>query len=163
MATKTDLSTLNCSLAGALSLVGDGWSLLIIRDALLGVSRFGEFQKSLGLARNILAHRLRRLVDDGILFRGGSARRPTYGLTKKGEALAPAIIALMQWGDRWVSMGRAPIIVTDQNGQELAPIVLEAGGRAVSFGELRFRAGEGAQARTGAFLEWMAPRLNARA
>src|SRR5580693_7522306 len=128
---KVDISKLNCSVAGALSIVGDWWSLLIVRDALLGVRRFGEFKQSLGLARNILADRLRRLVDDGVLAREGSERRPLYRLTEKGRDLAPAVIALMQWGDRWVSRDGAPVVVTDAKGREVDPIGLQAGGQAL--------------------------------
>src|SRR5271165_6091981 len=125
---KTDLSKLNCSVAGALSIVGDWWSLLIVRDALLGVRRFGEFQQSLSLAKNILADRLRRLVDDGVLSRDGPERRPLYHLTEKGRALAPVVVALMQWGDRWVSGGRPPVVVTDAQGRQVDPVELQAAG-----------------------------------
>src|SRR5579859_2597604 len=152
---KADLSKLNCSMAGALSIVGDWWSLLIVRDALLGVRRFGEFQQSLGLAKNILADRLRRLVDDGVLTRLGPERRPLYGLTDKGRALAPVVVALMQWGDRWVSGGRAPVVVTDPDGREIDPIALGAGGRSVSPCDLRFQPGAGAKPDTRAFLAEM--------
>jgi DNA-binding HxlR family transcriptional regulator len=95
---KTDLSELNCSLARTLEIVGDWWTLLIIRDAFLGVRRFGDFQKSLGIAKNILATRLERLCEDDILERGGSEMRPLYRLTDKGRGLVPAMVALMQWG-----------------------------------------------------------------
>lgn len=161
MAAKTDLSKLNCSLAGALSIVGDWWSLLILRDALLGAQRFAEFQKSLGLARNILADRLKRLTEDGVLVKAGTVQRPIYSLTDKGRALAPAIIALMQWGDRWVSK-KPPVVVTDQAGREIDPIIVEAGGRRVSINELRFKAGRGAAAETEAFLKWLANRIDQR-
>jgi DNA-binding HxlR family transcriptional regulator len=155
---KADLSKLNCSLAGALSIVGDWWSLLIVRDAVLGVRRFGEFQQSLGLAKNILADRLRRLAEDGVLTREGPVRRPLYDLTDKGRALAPALIALMQWGDHWVSGGRAPVVVTDPEGRELDPIELQTNGRPLSFGDLRFQPGAGAEPGTRQFLAWMANR-----
>jgi len=154
---KADISQLNCSLAGALSIVGDWWSLLIVRDALLGVRRFGEFQQSLGLAKNILADRLRRLVDDGVLTRDGPARRPIYGLTDKGRSLAPALIALMQWGDRWVS-DRAPVVVTDVEGRNVDPVVVRVEGRSVGPDDLRFQPGAGAEPRTRAFLALMASR-----
>jgi len=156
---KTDISKLNCSMAGALSIVGDWWSLLIVRDALLGVRRFGEFQQSLGLAKNVLADRLRRLVDDGVLSREGSERRPLYALTKKGRDLAPAVVALMQWGDRWVSGGRAPVVVTDREDREVDPIDLRAGGHPLSSTELRFKAGDGAEEGTRAFLALMSTRV----
>jgi DNA-binding HxlR family transcriptional regulator len=155
---KSDLSKLNCSVAGALSIVGDWWALLIVRDALIGVRRFGEFQQSLGLAKNILADRLRRLVDDGVMAREGSERRPLYRLTDKGLALAPTLIALMQWGDRWVSGSRAPVVVTDSEGREIDPVELQAVGRVLNPADLRFEAGVGAEPDTRMFLAWMATR-----
>jgi DNA-binding HxlR family transcriptional regulator len=158
MAEKTDLSKLNCSLAGALSIVGDWWSLLIVRDALLGVQRFGEFRQSLGLAKNILADRLRRLVADGILTREGPERRPLYGLTVKGRALAPALLALMQWGDQWVSSEGPPVVVTDSGGREIDPVALQAGGRELSCEDLRFQPGAGCRPDTRDFLAEMARR-----
>ena len=91
-----------CPIARALDVIGDWWSLLIIRDAMLGRGRFGEFQKSLGLAKNILASRLRMLVDEGILSTApasdGSAYQD-YVLTEKGRGLFPVIVALRQWSE----------------------------------------------------------------
>ncbi|HLH13090.1 MAG TPA: helix-turn-helix domain-containing protein [Methylovirgula sp.] len=155
---KADLSKLNCSVAGALNIVGDWWSLLILRDALMGVRRFSEFKQSLGLARNILADRLRRLVEDGVLIREGSERRPLYRPSEKGRALAPALIALMQWGDVWVSKSRPPVVVTDHEGRKIDSITLQANGRALSFDELRFEPGIGAAPHTRAFLAKLARR-----
>jgi len=145
-------------MAGALGIVGDWWSLLIVRDALLGVRRFGEFQQSLGLAKNVLADRLRRLVGDGVLSRQGPERRPLYALTEKGRELAPVVVALMQWGDRWVSGGCAPVVVTDREDHEVDPIELRAGGHLLPSSELRFKAGNGAEPGTQAFLALMATR-----
>jgi DNA-binding HxlR family transcriptional regulator len=91
-----------CSVAQTLEIIGERWTLLIIRDAFLGLTRFGEFQESLGIARNILADRLRRLVDEGILERVPYAGRPPryeYVLTAKGRDLFTALNALRQWGD----------------------------------------------------------------
>ncbi len=155
---KTDLSQLNCSLAGALSVVGDWWTLLIVRDAALGVCRFSEFQQSLGLARNILATRLQRLVEAGVLAREGTARRPTYHLTDKGAALTPALVALMQWGDVWVSGGVAPVEITDPQGQPIAPVRLQGADGPLAAQDVRFRPGPGAAPRTRAFMARMAGR-----
>ena len=97
----------NCSIARALEVVGERWTLLIIRDVLLGLHRFDEFQESLGIARNVLTDRLNRLVDEGVLERVLYSERPEryeYQLTKKGLDLNIALTALRQWGDRW----RAP-------------------------------------------------------
>jgi DNA-binding HxlR family transcriptional regulator len=96
----------NCSIARALELVGERWTLLIIRDAFLGLRRFDEFQDSLGVARNVLAERLTRLVEEGILERTAYSERPPryeYRLTEKGRDLAIPLLALMQWGDRHLS------------------------------------------------------------
>ena len=96
----------NCSIARALELVGERWTLLIVRDAFLGLRRFDEFQDSLGVARNVLAERLNRLVGEGILERNAYSERPPrfeYRLTEKGRDLAIPLLALMQWGDRHLS------------------------------------------------------------
>jgi DNA-binding HxlR family transcriptional regulator len=91
-----------CGVARPLDAIGDGWSLLIVRDAFDGLRRFGEFQKSLGLAKNILAARLRHLVAHGIMeavpASDGSAYQE-YVLTKKGRGLFPLLVALRQWGE----------------------------------------------------------------
>jgi DNA-binding HxlR family transcriptional regulator len=101
---RTSLSNNGCPVARALDVIGDWWSLLIIRDALLGLRRFGEFQNSLGLARNILAQRLRMLVDQGILrmepASDGSAYQH-YVPTRKGRAIHPILIALRQWSEEF--------------------------------------------------------------
>src|ERR1700759_4025820 len=96
---RTSLKTANCPVARSLDVIGGWWSLLIVRGAFLGLRRFGQFQKSLGLARNILTVRLRALVADGImeLARNGAGRHE-YALTDKGRALLPVLVALWQWG-----------------------------------------------------------------
>lgn len=92
-----------CPVARSLDLVGDRWSLLILRDAFDGVRRFGDFQRGLGVARNILTDRLRKLVDAGILqlhaASDGTAYQE-YVLTPKGESLFPILVALRQWGEQ---------------------------------------------------------------
>ena len=102
-----------CSAARSLEVVGERWSLLIVRDALFaGVTRFSDFARRLGLARNILAARLDGFVEAGIMERfssEGSAYQE-YRLTKKGQDLAPVIIALTDWGDRWAAPNGRPII-----------------------------------------------------
>jgi DNA-binding HxlR family transcriptional regulator len=92
-----------CSIARALEVVGERWTLLILRDAALGVRRFEDFQDSLGIASNVLASRLKLLCDEGVLERrpdGERPGRPEYVLTDKGQELGPALITLMKWGDR---------------------------------------------------------------
>jgi len=92
-----------CAIARALEIVGERWTLLVVRDALLGLRRFDELQASLGVARNILTARLTRLVEEGVLERVEYQQHPPrseYRLTAKGRELAVPVVALMQWGDK---------------------------------------------------------------
>src|SRR5258708_22211050 len=96
----------NCSIARALEVVGERWTLLILRDVFLGLRRFDQLQESLGIARNVLTDRLNRLVDEGVLERVLYRERPEryeYQLTKKGLDLNIALTALRQWGDEYLS------------------------------------------------------------
>ncbi len=103
-----DYDTQVCSIARSLELVGERWSLLIIRDALFArVTRFSDFQHNLGIATNVLTSRLESFVAGGIMRREGSA---DYILTTKGHALAVALIALSEWGDTWASDIEPPIL-----------------------------------------------------
>jgi DNA-binding HxlR family transcriptional regulator len=103
---KRDYDGQNCSIARALEVVGERWSLLIVRDAFLGLRRFDEFQENLGIARNVLTDRLNRLVAEGILERVRYSQRPErfeYRLTPKGRELNVALAGLRQWGDKHLS------------------------------------------------------------
>ena len=103
---KRDYEGQNCSIARALEVVGERWTLLIVRDAFLGLSRFEQFQESLGIARNVLTERLNRLVEEGILERVRYSERPErfeYRLTRKGRDLQIALTGLVQWGDKYLS------------------------------------------------------------
>jgi DNA-binding HxlR family transcriptional regulator len=96
----------NCSIARTLEIVGERWTLLIIRDVFLGLRRFDQLQESLGVARNVLSDRLNRLVEEAILERVQYSERPLrfeYRLTKKGRELNVALTALRQWGDSHLS------------------------------------------------------------
>jgi DNA-binding HxlR family transcriptional regulator len=96
----------SCSVAQALEIIGERWTWLIIRDAFLGLTRFTEFERSLGIARNVLTDRLNRLVEEGILERVLYQERPAryeYRLTQKGSDLFTALNALRQWGDQYLS------------------------------------------------------------
>lgn len=88
-----------CPVARALDVVGDWWTLLIIRDAFAGVTRFGDFQKRLGVAKNILATRLKGMVEQGLLQTSEVGARSEYQLTDKGRALMPVLVTLAQWGE----------------------------------------------------------------
>lgn len=103
-----------CSVAGTLELVGERWTLLVIRDAFMGVRRFEDFQRRSGVARNVLAARLNLLVDEGILRKEPYQEHPVrheYRLTQKGRDLWPVMVALLQWGDRYIYPGRAPVLL----------------------------------------------------
>jgi DNA-binding HxlR family transcriptional regulator len=104
----------NCSAARALEVIGERWSLLIIRDAIFGgTTRFVDFQRSLGLARNILATRLDRFVEEGIMERLLYSERPPhheYVLTEKGRDLQHVVLALTRWGDRWAAPAGPPVV-----------------------------------------------------
>jgi len=104
MVKRTSLADATCPVARSLDVIGDWWSLLIIRDASLGKRRFGEFQKSLGLAKNILAARLRTLVDQGILKMAPASDGSVYQeyvLTPKGHGIFPILVALRQWTEEF--------------------------------------------------------------
>jgi DNA-binding HxlR family transcriptional regulator len=114
-----DYKGLNCSVARALELVGERWSILVLRDVFLGRRRFDEMQRDLGLARNVLAARLDRLVGEGILEKVPYQERPVrheYRLTEKGLDLWPVIVELMQWGDRYAAPAAGPPIVIRHKG-----------------------------------------------
>jgi len=102
----------NCSIAQCLEAVGDWWSMLIVRDALLGVSRFDDFQRRLDISRNILNQRLGHLVDQGVLERVAYSEHPPrydYQPTAKGRDLWNVTNAMRQWGDRWAAPNGAPV------------------------------------------------------
>jgi DNA-binding HxlR family transcriptional regulator len=100
----TDYSRQDCSLARALELVGERWTLLILRDCFLGVRRFSDFQTHLDISKAVLSARLDALVTDGLLVRSGDGH-PEYALTEEALGLWPAMFALLQWGDRRTSPG----------------------------------------------------------
>lgn len=106
-----DYPALDCSVAKALEVIGERWSLLIVRSVMHGNRRFGEMQESLGIARNVLSARLQRLVDEEILERRAYQDTPPryeYFLTQKGLDLWPALIALLNWGDRYSPSPEGP-------------------------------------------------------
>jgi DNA-binding HxlR family transcriptional regulator len=145
---RTSFDDMNCSLARTLDVVGEWWTLLIIREALWGTMRFDDFQRRLGIARNILTTRLKALETHGVLQRlseGG------YGLTDKGRALFPAIVALMQWGDDWLHADIGPPIMFHDSatGHPIQRIGLRtAQGQDLPPDQIAIRAGPGATAKT---------------
>ncbi len=114
-----DYRTQTCSIAGALEVVGERWSLLIVRDVLLGLRRFDQMQAHLGIARNVLQTRLSRLVDQGVLERCLYQEHPAryeYRLTDKGLDLWPTVVSLMQWGDRYAAPEAGPPVLLEHRG-----------------------------------------------
>ncbi len=104
----------NCSIARALEIVGDRWTLLVIRDAFNGIRRFDDFQANLGVARNVLTDRLNRLCDEGILRRHRYHERPEryeYRLTRKGVGLWRAMVSLLMWGDEYYAPDGPPMLL----------------------------------------------------
>ncbi len=120
-----------CSIARSLDQVGEWWSLLIVRDVFRGKRRFGELLDSLGLARNILSARLKRLVECGVLEMqpaGDGGPYKEYALTAKGRDLIVTLIALEQWGNRWTACDLAKPLVRIERatGEEIAPIEIRS-------------------------------------
>ena len=119
---------MSCAIAQTLNQVGDWWTLLIVRDAMMkGARRFSDFHESTGIAKNILTDRLNKLVDNGIMIReevGVRGQRQEYVLTERGEALFPILMAMQQWGDKWIyGQEHAPVDMYDaRTGEHLAPI-----------------------------------------
>ena len=107
---KRDYPTQYCSVASTLEIIGERWTILILRDVFLGIRRFEDLQRDLGVARNILQARLERLVENGILIKRPYQERPLrheYRLTEKGADLWPVLVSLLQWGDKLRHRGRA--------------------------------------------------------
>jgi DNA-binding HxlR family transcriptional regulator len=122
---NSEFPSQTCSVARSLEIVGEWWTLLVIREAFFGTRRFSDFATNLGIAKNVLSDRLAKLVEAGVLERKpvvGRGNPQDYALTPKGRDLFPAIVALMQWGDRWIyGAERAPIRVLDrETGEEIA-------------------------------------------
>jgi DNA-binding HxlR family transcriptional regulator len=156
---RKSFSGMKCSIARSLDEVGEWWSLLIVRECTQGSVRFDEFQAELGIARNILTSRLERLIELGIIERFPLEDRPKisgYRLTEKGEDLYPVLVALMQWGDRWLSPdGKPPTaLVTDTTGAPVEPVkVRDKNGKTLSFRDVRFAPGPGATDITRALID----------
>jgi DNA-binding HxlR family transcriptional regulator len=121
----------SCSIARAMELLGERWTFLILREAFWGVRRFSELQRSLGIARNILSARLQALVAHGILERvryRSDPDRYEYRLTDRGRDLYPAIVAIMQWGDKHLSGTEgAPLVLRHTCGHDAAPALTCSG------------------------------------
>lgn len=151
---RTRFQDENCAVARTLEVLGDWWTLLVVREAFLGTRRFADFERHLAISKNVLAQRLAHLVEHGVLARvdaGVHGTRYEYELTPMGKDLTMVMTALRQWGDRWIlGEGREPLLVVDRRtgrpiprqilrGEDLAPLR----GR-----DLALRPGPGASAQT---------------
>jgi DNA-binding HxlR family transcriptional regulator len=144
----------NCSIARSLEILGDWWTLLVVREAFLGVRRFADFAANLPIARNILAARLDHLVDHGVMARvdaGVHGTRYEYELTPMGKDLVTVVTALRQWGDRWVfGEGNEPVLVLDRRTGRPVPRlrILDETGAPIGGRDLEVVPGPGATGRT---------------
>lgn len=144
---RTSLDHHNCSLARTVDVVGDKWTLMIVRDAFYGFRRFGDFKKRLGITQAVLSDRLTRLVDHGILSRSAAdAQHPEYRLTDKGRDLFAVVVGLVQWGDRWIHDDAGPpVLMRDRaTGRPVDLSVRDGDGRPVGSRDVEVMAGPGA-------------------
>jgi len=144
---------MQCPVARTLERVGDWWTILILRDAFQGRTRFDEFQKSLEIAPNILSRRLSALVDDGLLERRRYSDHPPredYVLTDRGRDFRTVVLAMLAWGNRhFAPEGRSVILVDGETGREVDPILVDpVTGRPVTEYPYRTVAGPAADERT---------------
>ena len=144
---------MNCSTAKALELIGEWWTMLILREAFFGTRRFEDFQKHLGIARNILTARLKKLSDSGVLERvpvKEGAKRHEYRLTPMGRDLYPTLIAMTQWGDRWLHKAGAPVrFIEHATGEDIADVaILSKDGRVLDARDMVLLPGPGANEET---------------
>ncbi|NWG54271.1 MAG: helix-turn-helix transcriptional regulator [Hydrogenophilaceae bacterium] len=144
-----------CSTAQTLDQIGDWWSLLIVRDLFAGARSFTALADNLGVARNILTDRLKRLTEHGVIEKAparSADERFAYRLTEKGRDLLPVMIALMQWGDKWVrGPGCEPLLVVDaRDGKPVRPMSVRAwDDRILGLADIRSLPGPGAQRAAG--------------
>ncbi len=144
---RTSVAHLNCSVAQTLDVVGEWWTLLVVRTIMLGQGRFEVIQSELGIARNILSDRLSTLVEHGVVERRQYHDHPVryeYKLTPKGRDLFPVIAALMAWGDKWASPDGVPLVLKHSCGEVADPkVVCSACGEALTLRDVRAKPGPG--------------------
>jgi DNA-binding HxlR family transcriptional regulator len=147
---RTSFREMNCSVAQCLEVVGEWWSMLIVRDAFLGVRRFDDFQARLGISRNILNQRLTHLVDEGVLERVRYQDHPPrdeYRLTDKGRDLWGVLTAMREWGDRWAAPDGPSLVLVHKDCGHVAEVVptCSACGERLEARKVRAHPGPGAK------------------
>ena len=146
---RKSFSDMHCSVAQCLEVVGEWWSMLIVRDAFLGVTRFDQFQERLGISRNVLNQRLAGLVEAGVLVKVPYSDRPPrhdYRLTDKGRDLWPVLTMMRQWGDKYAAPDGPPLEVVHKDCGQVAEAVLtcSACGEPIGARDVRAVPGPGA-------------------
>ena len=150
---RKSFGNMQCPIARSLERVGEWWSMLILRDASLGLTRFDQFQESLGIAPNILTRRLKSLVEAGLLERSRYSERPPryeYVLTQAGRDFRPVLWAFVAWGNKHFAPEGASVVVIDsKTGAQADPVLVDSkSGRPLSPPAFRSAAGPAADART---------------
>ncbi len=150
---RKSFGNMQCPIARSLERVGEWWSILILRDAFHGLTRFEQFQSSLDIAPNMLTRRLNALVEAGLLERRRYSERPPrdeYVLTARGRDFRPVLLALLAWGNRhFASEGRSVIVIDAETGREAEPVLVDrATGRPLTEPPFRTAAGPAADERT---------------
>src|SRR4051794_5599801 len=149
---RKSFGEMQCPIARSLARVGEWWSILILRDALHGLTRFDQFQKSLGIAPNMLTRRLHGLVEAGLLERRRYSERPPrdeYVLTERGRDFRPVVLALLAWGNRhFAPEGQSVVLVDRETGATVDPVLADpATGRPVDGPEYALVPGPAASSR----------------
>jgi DNA-binding HxlR family transcriptional regulator len=152
---KSALGDFACSIARTLDIVGEWWTLLVLRDLFAGITRFDELQQDLGVASNVLAARLKRLVEAGLVEREvgpDDARVRLYRLTARGRELYPVLLSLMAWGDKWLAgPGHQPVLVVHRSCGQVTAAVPSCSicGEPLALEQLDFQAGPGGRSGPG--------------
>ncbi len=169
---KPGFADFSCSIARTLDVIGEWWTLLVLRDLFAGMSRYDEIQQDLGIASNMLAARLKRLLDAGLITREVApedARSRRYSLTEKGRDLYPVLLSVMAWGDKWLAEpGQQPVLVVHEGCGQVTAAVPSCSvcGEPMGLHDMQFRAGPGGRAgpgtaRVGRYLGASAPKEKA--
>ena len=140
---------MHCSVAQCLEVIGEWWTMLIVRDAFLGVTRFDDFQKRLGISRNVFDQRLNRLVETGVLVKVPYNEHPLrfeYRLTDKGRDLWPVLTTMREWGDKYAAPDGPPMLVTHKSCGHVSDAIMtcSACGEPIGPRDVRAAPGPGA-------------------